>query len=101
MVLLPFLAGEGVEGGLWVAVVIGFGRIWLIARSAVHTLIDLASIGGLVAALCDSLAGRALRNFERTENALTTVFYFLAGGVVFFSLFIHWRPLAAGQKWSP
>ena len=80
--LSPFLLAERVEGGLWVAVVIGFAGIWLIARPAVHTLIDPASIVGLGAALCVALVDMALRNLGRTENALTTVFYFLAGGVV-------------------
>jgi drug/metabolite transporter (DMT)-like permease len=45
-------------------------------------LIDPASIAGLVAALCMALVDMALRNLGRTENSLTTVFYFLAGGVL-------------------
>jgi len=90
-----------VEGGLRVAVVIGFGGIGLIAKPAVHIMVDLASIVVLGAAFCVAFVDMALRNLGRTENALTLVFYFLAGGVVLCNLFNLWRPPAAGKMWSP
>ena len=43
---------------------------------------DPASLVGLGAALCIALVDMALRNLGRTEDPLTTVFYFIMGGVL-------------------
>ena len=64
------------------AVIIGFGGILLIARPSMGVLNDRAAIVGLGAALCIALVDMALRNLGRTENPLTTVFYFILGGVI-------------------
>ena len=80
--LSPLLLKEHVDGTRWVAVVVGFGGILLIARPSVNLLGDPASLVGLGAALCIALVDMALRNLGRTEDPLTTVFYFILGGVI-------------------
>ncbi|WP_054700853.1 DMT family transporter [Desulfosarcina cetonica] len=64
------------------AVFLGFGGILLIARPSMGILNDRAAIVGLGAALCIALVDMALRNLGKTENPLTTVFYFILGGVI-------------------
>ena len=80
--LSPLLLKERVGGTRWVAVTVGFGGILLIARPSVNLLADPASLVGLGAALCIALVDMALRNLGRTEDPLTTVFYFLLVGVI-------------------
>jgi drug/metabolite transporter (DMT)-like permease len=80
--LSPFLLKERVHGGRWMAVATGFAGILLIARPSVNLMADPASMVGLGAALCIGLVDMALRNLGRTENPLTTVFYFILGGVI-------------------
>ena len=80
--LSPLLLKEHVDAGRWVAVMAGFGGIMLIARPSVGLLADPISLVGLGAALCMALVDMALRNLGRSENPLTTVFYFILGGVI-------------------
>jgi drug/metabolite transporter (DMT)-like permease len=80
--LSPLLLKEHVDGTRWAAVAVGFGGILLIARPSVNLLGDPASLVGLGAALCIALVDMALRNLGRTEDPLTTVFYFILGGVI-------------------
>ena len=80
--LSPLLLKERVDGSRWVAVAVGFGGILLIARPSMNLLADPASLVGLGAALCIALVDMALRNLGRTEDPLTTVFYFILGGVI-------------------
>lgn len=80
--LSPLLLKEHVGRMRWMAVAAGFGGILLVARPSLGLLADPASSVGLGAALCVALVDMALRNLGRTENPLTTVFYFLLGGVV-------------------
>ena len=80
--LSPLLLRERVDGGRWGAVGAGFCGILLIARPSAGLLADPASLVGLGAALCIALVDMALRNLGRSENPLTTVFYFILGGVV-------------------
>ena len=49
---------------------------------------NLSSLVGLAAALCIALVAIVLRNLGRTDDPLTTVFYFLVIGSNFFIL---WR----------
>ena len=80
--LSPLLLKEHVDVGRWMAVVVGFGGILLIARPSVGLLADPVSVVGLGAALCMALVDMALRNLGSSENPLTTVFYFILGGVL-------------------
>jgi drug/metabolite transporter (DMT)-like permease len=80
--LSPLLLKEHVDAGRWAAVVLGFGGILLIARPSAGLLADPVSAVGLGAALCMALVDMALRNLGRSENPLTTVFYFILGGVI-------------------
>jgi drug/metabolite transporter (DMT)-like permease len=80
--LSPLLLKERVDGGRWMAVAAGFGGILTIARPSVNLLADPASMVGVGAALCIALVDMALRNLGRTESPLTTVFYFILGGVI-------------------
>ena len=80
--LSPFLLGERVGRSRWMAVIVGFGGIVMIARPSVNLLADPSSLVGLGAALCVALVDMALRNLGRTEDPLTTVFYFILGGVI-------------------
>ncbi len=81
-VLSPLLLRERVDTGRWIAVMAGFGGILLIARPSVGLLGDPASVVAIGAALCMALVDMALRNLGRSENPLTTVFYFILGGVI-------------------
>lgn len=80
--LSPILLKERVDRTRWMAVAAGFGGILLISRPSASLLADPASIVGLGAALCIGLVDMALRNLGRTEDPLTTVFYFILGGVI-------------------
>ncbi|WP_372683518.1 DMT family transporter [Desulfosarcina sp.] len=80
--LSPLLLAERVGPSRWVAVAVGFGGVLLISRPSVSLLADPASLVGLGAALCIALVDMALRNLGRTEDPLTTVFYFILGGVI-------------------
>jgi drug/metabolite transporter (DMT)-like permease len=79
--LSPVLLKERVDAGRWIAVVLGFGGILLIARPSAGLLADPVSVVGLGGALCMALVDMALRNLGRSEHPLTTVFYFILGGV--------------------
>ncbi|WP_419660358.1 conserved uncharacterized membrane protein, DUF6 [Desulfosarcina variabilis str. Montpellier] len=80
--LSPLLLKEHVDAGRWIAVIVGFGGILLIARPSAGLLADPASLVGLGGALCMALVDMALRNLGSSENPLTTVFYFILGGVI-------------------
>ncbi len=80
--LSPLLLKERVDAGRWAAVVVGFAGILLIARTSAGLLSDPVSLVGLGAALCIALVDMALRNLGSSENPLTTVFYFILGGVL-------------------
>jgi len=80
--LSPVLLKKHVDSTRWLAVASGFGGILLIARPSANLLADPASLIGLGAALCIALVDMALRNLGRTEDPLTTVFYFILVGVL-------------------
>lgn len=81
-VLSPFMLKERMDRHRWTAVVIGFGGVLLIVRPSAGIMTDPASLVGLAAALCTSLVDMALRNLGRTDDPLTTVFYFLFIGLL-------------------
>ena len=81
-ILSPMMLREKVDRYRWFAVIIGFGGILLIAKPSGDLLTNPASIIALAAALCVALVNIALRNLGRTDDALTTVFYFILIGVL-------------------
>lgn len=80
--LSPVLLKEKIDLYRWSAVIVGFTGILLIARPSVSILSNPASLIGLAGALCMALVDMALRNLGRTDDPLTTVFYFMLVGVV-------------------
>lgn len=80
--LSPVLLKERIDRYRWIAVFIGFGGVLLIVDPSVQTLSHPASAVGLAAALCMALVDMALRNLGRTDDPLTTVFYFILIGVL-------------------
>ncbi|MDJ0723395.1 MAG: DMT family transporter [Desulfobacterales bacterium] len=80
--LSPLLLGERVDGSRWGAVVTGFAGIVLITRPSPALVSHPAALIGLAAALCVALVDITLRKLGRTDEPLTTVFYFLLIGVI-------------------
>lgn len=81
-VLSPVMLGERVDRSRWAAVGVGFGGIVLIAKPSGDVLTDPSSLVALAAALSMALVNIVLRNLGRTDEALTTVFYFMLIGVL-------------------
>ncbi len=79
--LSPLLLRENVDCGRWGAVAIGFTGIVLITKPSPTLLANPAALVGLAAALCMALVDITLRKLGRTDDPLTTVFYFLLIGV--------------------
>jgi drug/metabolite transporter (DMT)-like permease len=80
--LSPLLLKERIDAPRWVAVLTGFGGVLLIVRPSPALLNDPAALIGLAAALMVALVDMALRNLGRTDDPLTTVFFFLLIGVL-------------------
>jgi len=80
--LSPLLLDEKVDRYRWYAVIVGFGGILLIVKPSSEILSNPASLIALAAALCMALVDIALRNLGRTDEPLTTVFYFILIGVL-------------------
>ena len=75
-ILSPIMLKEKVDRYRWAAVIAGFGGILSIAKPSGDMFSNPASLIALAAALCVALVNIALRNLGRTDEALTTVFYF-------------------------
>lgn len=80
--LSPLLLKEYIDKHRWAAVIVGFIGIIMIAKPTSAMLSNPASAIGLAAALCGALVDMTLRNLGRTDNPLTTVFYFILIGVL-------------------
>jgi len=80
--LSPLFLKERVDRFRWIAVGAGFAGILLIIRPSGEILFNTASLVGLAAAFSNALVDMALRNLGRTDDPLTTVFYFLFFGVL-------------------
>jgi len=61
---------------------VGFGGVLLIVRPSPALLSQPAALIGLAAALMMALVDMALRNLGRTDDPLTTVFFFILIGVL-------------------
>ncbi len=81
-ILSPIMLKEKVDRYRWAAVIVGLGGILLIAKPSGDMFSNPASLIALAAALCVALVNIALRNLGRTDEALTTVFYFILIGVL-------------------
>ena len=80
--LSPMVLKERADRLRWAAVLFGFVGIVLIAKPSVEMFTNPASLIALAAALCVGLVDMALRNLGRTDEPLTTVFYFILTGVI-------------------
>ena len=79
--LSPLLLKEKMDATRWTAVLVGFGGVLLIVRPSPALLGQPAALIGLAAALMIALVDMALRNLGRTDDPLTTVFFFILIGV--------------------
>ncbi len=89
-VLSPVLLKERMGSRRWAAVLVGFGGVLLIVQPSAGLFSNPASLIGLVAALFAALVDMALRNLGRTDDPLTTVFYFLLIGVLVSGPYTLW-----------
>jgi drug/metabolite transporter (DMT)-like permease len=89
--LSPLLLKEGIDAPRWLAVLTGFGGVLLIVRPSPALLNNPAALIGLAAALMMALVDMALRNLGRTDDPLTTVFFFLLIGVLVSGIFTGFR----------
>ncbi len=90
-VLSTFLLKENVGPYRWLAVFTGFIGVVLIAQPSGQ---DYASYGPfvvLVAVFSTALVQVFLRELGKTEDALTTVFYFLAFGIFFSGIYMIFK----------
>lgn len=100
--LSPLLLKERVGRFRWIAVGVGFAGVLLIIRPSGGVLSNPAALVGLAAALSNALVDMALRNLGRTDDALTTVFYFLLIGVLLsapYTLFFGTLPSGQVLPW--
>lgn len=79
--LSALLLKEQVGRYRWSAVIIGFGGVLMIAQPSGEHYASYALFVALAAALSTALVQIFLRELGKTEDALTTVFYFLAFGI--------------------
>ncbi len=79
--LSPVFLGERIDRWRWVAVIIGFGGILMIARPSAGIFADPASLIAVGGAFFGAMVDITLRNLGRTDDPLTTVFYFILIGV--------------------
>lgn len=90
-VLSAVLLKENVGIYRWLAVITGFLGVTLIAQPSGQ---DYASYGLLVvtvAVFATALVQIFLRDLGKTEDALTTVFYFLAFGILFSGIYMIFK----------
>lgn len=101
-ILSPIMLKEKVDRYRWSAVIVGFGGILLIAKPSGDLFSNPASLIALAAALCVALVNMALRNLGQTDEALTTVFYFILIGVLIsgpYTIFFGSAPDLAIMPW--
>lgn len=89
--LSPLLLKERIGASRWLAVMVGFAGVLLIVRPSAALLSRPAALIGLAAALMIALVDMALRNLGRTDDPLTTVFFFLLIGVLVSGGYTGWR----------
>ena len=89
-VLSPALLKERMGSHRWTAVIVGFGGVLFIVQPSAGLFSNPASLIGLIAAFFSALVDMALRNLGRTDEPLTTVFYFLLIGVVVSGPYTVW-----------
>jgi len=80
--LSPMLLGERIDRHRWAAVIVGFGGILMVARPSMGMFANPASLIALGGTFFGALVDITLRRLGRTEDPLTTVFYFILIGVI-------------------
>jgi drug/metabolite transporter (DMT)-like permease len=96
--LSPLLLKERIDASRWLAVLVGFGGVLLIVRPSADLLSQPAALIGLGAALMMALVDMALRNLGRTDDPLTTVFFFILIGVLVSGIYtLFWGSLPRRQ----
>lgn len=80
VMLTPFVLGERVGPWRWSAVALGFIGVLVIAQPGQSTLPLIGAVIGLGAALSNAIVSFLLRGLGRTEEPISTVFWFSALG---------------------
>lgn len=81
MLAIPMLK-EKVGPTRWLAIIIGFIGVIIIARPSGQSLLLLGVACALIAAFLNALVQIYLRDLGQTEHPLTTVFYFMLVGII-------------------
>lgn len=89
--LSALLLKESVGPYRWLAVATGFLGVILIAQPSGESYAGYGVAVALAAALSTALVQIFLRDLGKTEDALTTVFYFLAFGILFSGIYMIFR----------
>lgn len=87
-ILAALILKEQVASHRWLAVVAGFAGVLLISHPAGQNLALPGLLAAMGSALCNALVILLLRDLGRTEDALTTVFYFLSFGILFSGIYM-------------
>jgi drug/metabolite transporter (DMT)-like permease len=80
---------ENVDKGRWIAVIVGFLGVLMIVQptgAAIYSVYGV--LVSLAAAFSTAIVSIFLRDLGRTEDSLTTVFYFLAFGIIFSGVYM-------------
>lgn len=86
--LAALILKEQVGPRRWIAVAAGFSGVLLISHPSGHDLVLPGLLAAMGSALCNALVILLLRDLGRTEDALTTVFYFLSFGIFFSGIYM-------------
>ncbi len=101
-ILSALVLKEQVGPWRWGAIIIGFSGVLLIAHPTGISVAGWGVVIALISALSTGTVDIFLRNLGRTEDALTTVFYFLSFGLVASGIYMLFRGHAPHpDAWLP
>ena len=75
----------------WLAVITGFTGVLLIIGPSTSSMTGYTALVPLMASFSTALVAIFLRNLGRTEDSITTVFYFLLFGVLFSGIYMLFK----------